>query len=82
MQIASFNHFQVQNWIRNGKKQLMCTARPGWLTVCFRFPKYKKTMQQIEVNLIDVLEINEKKQVKMTQKNLIYFDTFLSQKPF
>lgn len=33
-------------------------------------------MQQIEVNLVDVLEINEKKQVKITQKILIYFDKF------
>ncbi|XP_044256861.1 delta(24)-sterol reductase-like isoform X1 [Tribolium madens] len=57
---------QVRNWIKNGKKQFMCTARPGWQTVSFRRPKYKKTMYNIEVNLVDVLDINlEKKTVRV-----------------
>jgi delta24-sterol reductase len=57
---------QVTNWIKNGKKQFMCTARPGWQTVSFRRPKYKKTMYNIKVNLVDVLDVNlEKKTVRV-----------------
>ncbi|XP_063399264.1 delta(24)-sterol reductase-like isoform X1 [Mytilus trossulus] len=53
---------QVKQWKQNGCKSKMCTARPGWATVSFRQPLYKKQMQNIEVNLIDILDINEAKQ--------------------
>ena len=39
----------------------MCTARPGWQTVSFRRGLYKKTMFNVNVNLIDVLEVNTAK---------------------
>ena len=41
----------------------MCTARPGWMAVSFRVGKYKKELHNVNVNLIDVLEIDEKKKV-------------------
>ena len=41
----------------------MCTARPGWATISFRRPKYKSTMRQIDVNLIDILEVDVKREV-------------------
>ena len=41
----------------------MCTARPGWQTISFRQPKYKKTLFNVKVNLMDVLEINTEKRV-------------------
>lgn len=40
----------------------MCTARPGWASVSFRQGLYKKQMQNIEINLIDILEIDVAKQ--------------------
>ena len=43
-------------------KTTMCTARPGWMNVSFRKGLYKKTMRNIEVNLIDIIDIDEKKQ--------------------
>ncbi|XP_060516051.1 delta(24)-sterol reductase-like isoform X3 [Cylas formicarius] len=49
---------QVRDWSDEGKKTKMCTARPGWQTVCFRRPVYKNTMKKIEVNLVDILEID------------------------
>ncbi|EDO36241.1 predicted protein [Nematostella vectensis] len=49
---------QVQKWNKDGRKQPMCTARPGWMTVSPRVGKYKKTHCNIDVNLMDILEIN------------------------
>lgn len=42
----------------------MCTARPGWQTMCFRRPRYKNTLYNIEVNLIDVLEVDADRRVR------------------
>ncbi|CAG9760209.1 unnamed protein product [Ceutorhynchus assimilis] len=57
---------QIREWATHGKKSQMCTARPGWQTVCFRQPLYKNSMKQIEVNLVDILEVNiDKKIVKV-----------------
>lgn len=42
----------------------MCTGRPGWLTVSLRVGKYKKTHKNIMINLMDILEVNTKKQVR------------------
>lgn len=36
----------------------MCTARPGWQTMSFRRPLYKKHFTQIDCNLIDILEVD------------------------
>lgn len=52
---------QVKKWNENGRQSKMCTARPGWATVSFRRGLYKKQLRNIEVNMIDILEIDEKK---------------------
>lgn len=49
---------QVRQWRDAGQLTHMCTARPGWQTISFRQPKYKKTFTNIDINLIDVLEID------------------------
>ncbi len=54
---------QVREWNEQGRKTPMCTARPGWQTISFRQPKYKKTLFNVKVNLMDVLEINTEKRV-------------------
>jgi len=41
----------------------MCTARPGWMAVSLREGKYKKTLHNISVNLIDVLQVDTERQV-------------------
>ncbi|KAM4872973.1 delta(24)-sterol reductase isoform 2-T2 [Thomomys bottae] len=41
----------------------MCTGRPGWLTVSLRVGKYKKTHKNIMINLMDILEVDTKKQI-------------------
>jgi len=57
---------QVNKWREQGRQTPMCTARPGWQTMSFRQGKYKKTMFQVAVNLIDILEIDtEKKTVRV-----------------
>ena len=43
-------------------KTVMCTARPGWMNVSFRKGLYKRTMRNIEVNLIDILDVDTKNQ--------------------
>jgi delta24-sterol reductase len=49
---------QVRQWNTDGRQHKMCTARPGWLTMSFRLPKYKETSRRIKVDLVDVLEID------------------------
>lgn len=41
----------------------MCTARPGWQTISFRQPKYKSTFFTVNVNLVDIIGIDAKRQV-------------------
>lgn len=43
-------------------KSVMCTARPGWMNVSFRKGLYKRTMKNIDINLIDILDIDVKNQ--------------------
>ncbi|TMS33160.1 hypothetical protein L596_000930 [Steinernema carpocapsae] len=51
---------QIRKWNDEGRKTKLCTARPGWLTMSFRFPKYKKDLTAIKTNtLIDIIEFNE-----------------------
>lgn len=45
----------------------MCTGRPGWLTVSLRVGKYKKTHKNIMINLMDILEVDTKKQVRVAR---------------
>lgn len=43
----------------------MCTSRPGWQTISFRIPAYKKTSYKIDVNLVDILDIDKDKKVRI-----------------
>jgi len=54
----------VRDWARQGKKQRMCTARPGWLTVSPRHSTYKKTMHTVLTHdLTDILELDTKNRI-------------------
>lgn len=46
----------------------MCTGRPGWLTVSLRVGKYKKTHKNIMINMMDILEVDTKRQVGETRR--------------
>lgn len=52
---------QVKRWIANGKKNKMCTARPGWQAMSLRAGKYKKTYDNIRLDLHDILSISTDK---------------------
>ncbi|XP_066547768.1 delta(24)-sterol reductase [Amia ocellicauda] len=54
---------QVGEWRKEGGGTYMCTGRPGWLTVSLRVGKYKKTHKNIMINLMDILEVDTKRQV-------------------
>jgi len=54
---------QVRCWNDNGRKSPMCTARPGWMAVSLREGKYKKTLHNVSINLIDVLQVDTERQV-------------------
>ena len=60
---SSVGPVQVRQWNDNGRKSPMCTARPGWIAVSFREGRYKKTMHNISVNLIDVLHVDTERRV-------------------
>ncbi|CAD5210566.1 unnamed protein product [Bursaphelenchus okinawaensis] len=50
---------QIREWNEGGRKKKLCTARSGFLTMSFRFPKYKKGMLGIKTDqLVDILEID------------------------
>lgn len=55
--------FQVREWRKDGSKSHMCTGRPGWLTVSLRVGKYKKTHKNIQISMMDILEVDTKRQV-------------------
>ena len=55
--------FKVREWKDKGQVNGMCTARPGWATMSFRQGLYKKALQNIEINLVDILEVNSEKMV-------------------
>jgi len=50
----------------------MCTGRPGWTTVSLRLGKYKKNLNKININLMDILEIDTDKQVRISFKKILY----------
>lgn len=54
----------------------MCTARPGWQTMSFRKPMYKKDLFQIECNLIDILEVDTKRKVRMSSSPVYVVQKF------
>ena len=41
----------------------MCTARPGWLSISFRTPLYKSTLNAIKIDLTDILNVDTVKRV-------------------
>ena len=49
----------------------MCTGRPGWQTISFRQPAYKKTNFKVDINLVDILEIDVENQVSLSAKNVL-----------
>ena len=49
----------------------MCTGRPGWATVSLRLGKYKKNMKKIQINLMDVLEVDFDRKVRIHAKRII-----------
>lgn len=50
---------QIRDWIAGGRKQKLCTARAGFLTMSFRSPKYKRRMLGIKTDqLVDILEVS------------------------
>lgn len=53
---------EVREWVADGCKTKLCTARPGWQAMSLRAGRYKSTYRNININLYDVLEINEAKQ--------------------
>ena len=53
---------EIKEWVKEGRKTQMCTARPGWQAMSLRAGKYKKTFKNISLDLHDVLEINTEKQ--------------------
>lgn len=55
--------FQVREWRKDGSRTHMCTGRPGWLTVSLRVGKYKKTHRNIQIHMMDILEVDTKRQV-------------------
>lgn len=59
--------FQINEWIRNGKQTKLCTARPGWQTMSFRQAKYKKSMFQVNCNLIDIVNVDLERNVVCCQ---------------
>lgn len=61
---SGFDLLQVREWRKNGAKSYMCTGRPGWLTVSLRVGKYKKTHKNILINMMDILEVDTKRQVR------------------
>ena len=51
---------------RSGNEQVqtyMCTGRPGWLTTCIKVGIYKDVYHKIDINLCDILNIDEDRQV-------------------
>lgn len=54
---------RVRQWKTHGAGRPMCTARPGWQTMSFRRPVYKRNCYQVECNLVDVLEVDARAQM-------------------
>jgi delta24-sterol reductase len=54
---------QVRQWNDNGRRNRMCTARPGWATMSFRRGLYKNELHNIEINLTDILEVDIQREI-------------------
>jgi hypothetical protein len=49
---------QVRAWNEAGRRQLMVTARPPWLSVSLRVESYKDSCEKIRIDLPNILEVN------------------------
>lgn len=53
---------QLKEWNENGRRTKLVNARPGWLTMSFRFPLYKDNATKIATDkLFDILELDLEK---------------------
>lgn len=51
---------QIKSWNEEGRKKLMCTARPGWKVMSLRVGKYKKTHRNIDLSALnEIVEVDE-----------------------
>ena len=53
----------MRAWNESDQAGKMCTARPGWMTVCLKNSVYKNHMTRISVNLMDVLNVDTEKKI-------------------
>ncbi|OQR85741.1 24-dehydrocholesterol reductase [Achlya hypogyna] len=49
---------QVHQWNAEGRTVPMCTARPGWQNISYRRGKYKKTLFNVKVDMMDILNVD------------------------
>ncbi len=54
---------QIEDWKNQGAEQKLCTARSGWKTMSEMVPKYKLSHRKIAVDMYDILEIDEQRQL-------------------
>lgn len=54
---------RVREWNNNGRLKPMCTARLEWLTMSTRTASFKEDCSRISVDLHDILEVDEKRQI-------------------
>ncbi|EGT30605.1 hypothetical protein CAEBREN_11576 [Caenorhabditis brenneri] len=53
---------QIKNWNADGRRTKLVNARPGWLTMSFRYPLYKTDATKIATDrLFDILELDLEK---------------------
>lgn len=60
-QVKSFRKALDEYAIDPKERPILCTSRPGWQTMSFRFPKYKSANNKFQLNLenfVDVIEFN------------------------
>ena len=53
----------MREWNEDGCQNRMCTARPGWMATSLRAGKYKSTLRNIHVDLMDVLDVDMERKV-------------------
>ncbi|XP_055327201.1 delta(24)-sterol reductase-like [Paramacrobiotus metropolitanus] len=54
---------QIRKWNRDGRRKPMCTARSGWLTMSFRTPLYKHSLNAVKIDLMDILEVDVQRRI-------------------
>lgn len=64
---------QILEWQADqkaGKRQQMCTARPGWMNMSLRVPKYKATHKNVELAMYDILSLDERRRTVTVEPNV------------